>query len=128
MRDDSDFDHIPIIEGPTDLVQLKYPCVVVAVVGQNYYPFAIGGRYERELTVRVDCYAKEMETEKAMETVEALADDVVDNFIANYTLQKDNSPAVRLATGYTIAYDLIEAGQMILRDAAVIFSTQVEIS
>ena len=128
LNDDPDFDHIPIIEGPTDLVQLRYPCVVVAVVGQNFYPFTIGGRYERELTVRVDCYAKEIETEKAMETVEALADDVVENFIENYTLQKDGSAAVRLATGYTVAYDLIEAGQMILRDAAVIFSTQVEMS
>jgi len=124
LEDDPDFDHIPIYEGPTDLVKLKFPCIVVGVIGQNFYPVAIGGIYDRQLTVRVDCYAKELDPEESMQKVEAMAEDVVDNFIDNYTLQKDSDSAVRLATGYTVAYDLIEVGNTILRDAAVIFTTE----
>jgi hypothetical protein len=126
LRDDNDFDHISIEEGPISLVKLKYPCIIVAVTAQRFYPVAIGGRYDRELQVRVDCYDKEYGTEDAMEKVESMADDVVDNLIDNYSLTKSGDPAVRLATGYVITYDLIEAQELVLRNAALIFTTEKE--
>ena len=126
LKADSDFDKVPIEEGPTDLVKLNFPCIVVAVVAQRFYPITIGGKYDRELTVRVDCYEKERDPEASMEKVEALAEDVVDCIMDNYSLSLSGSRAVRLAANYTITYDLIEATQLVLRNAGVIFTTEIE--
>jgi len=126
LEDDDYFKSIPVYAGPSDLVHIKFPCVIVGITAYRLIPIALGNRYDRYVTIRIDCFEKEYDPEKSMEKVEEMAEKVLDLLSSNYSLSRSGEPLVRLAGDFAVTYDLVTAGETVLRNAGITLTTEVQ--
>jgi hypothetical protein len=113
-----------IIEGPVSEVQINFPLIVVGVVAERLEAAALGRIYDRILTVRIDCYEKDLDSERGMEKIEGMADKIIDVLVSNYALTVDSNTTVRLIDNFSIAYDLVAEGDLWLRVASITCTTE----